>query len=212
MLCFSAYTSCSVSLAVKTSDETVLNRFDAFESRGLKCVYLYKTFLLLKPTICQCIYFSLIYSPRHLFCSLFANVSFLTLQAVAASRQMEATGYVETTSKDEEGVTDAFELCGLAAIGSKPRFASLVRRHAPHLKRHIHSSSHRSCNIMQVHIYTHDKTHVLYPRESSRVVRTRGPQPCCLLGIDTRDCDFKVVLRTLVHHRSETIKLAVFHI
>lgn len=69
-------------------------------------------------------------------------------QAIAACRQMEATGYVETSSKEEEGVTDAFELCGLAALGSKPRFASLVRRHAPHLKRHLHAPQHRSCNIM----------------------------------------------------------------
>lgn len=73
---------------------------------------------------------------------------FLVFQAIAACRQMEAAGYVETSAKDEIGVTDSFELCGLAALGSKPRFASLVRRHAPHLKRHIHTQQHRSCNIM----------------------------------------------------------------
>lgn len=74
--------------------------------------------------------------------------SMFIFQAIAACRQMEATGYVETTSQNEEGVTDAFELCGLAALGNKPRFSSLVRRHAPHLKRHLHAPQHRSCIVM----------------------------------------------------------------
>ncbi|XP_054716229.1 rho-related GTP-binding protein RhoE-like [Uloborus diversus] len=70
-------------------------------------------------------------------------------QAVAVSRQIGATGYIETSAKNEEGINDAFELCGLAVFGGKSRFSSLVRRHAPHLKRHIHSSTqHRSCNVM----------------------------------------------------------------
>ncbi|KAG8183640.1 hypothetical protein JTE90_005628 [Oedothorax gibbosus] len=69
-------------------------------------------------------------------------------QALSVNRQIGSTGYVETSSKTEEGVTDVFELCALAALG-KPRFASLVRKHAPHLRRHLRTHhSHRSCNIM----------------------------------------------------------------
>ncbi|KAF8771570.1 Rho-related GTP-binding protein RhoE like protein [Argiope bruennichi] len=69
-------------------------------------------------------------------------------QATSISRQMNATGYVETSAKTEEGVTDAFELCALAALG-KSRFASLVRRHAPHLKKHLRTHhQHKSCIIM----------------------------------------------------------------
>ncbi|KFM58299.1 Rho-related GTP-binding protein RhoE, partial [Stegodyphus mimosarum] len=70
-------------------------------------------------------------------------------QAMAACRQMSATGYVETSAKEEIGVTDAFELTALSALGGKPRFASLVRRHAPHLKRHLRPhQQHRTCVVM----------------------------------------------------------------
>ncbi|GIY97036.1 rho-related GTP-binding protein RhoE, partial [Caerostris extrusa] len=69
-------------------------------------------------------------------------------QAMTISRKMNATGYIETSAKVEEGVTDAFELSALAALG-KSRFASLVRRHAPHLKKHLRTHhQHRSCSIM----------------------------------------------------------------
>lgn len=119
-----------------------------------------------------------------LFAAYLLSYIFCLFQAIAASRQMEATGYVETSSKIEEGVTDAFELCGLAAIGSKPRFASLVRRHAPHLKRHIHTPHHRSCSIM----WKKDICSTLIFTN----LKLTCPQPCCLLSIDTRDCDLMV--------------------
>ncbi|XP_015917477.1 rho-related GTP-binding protein RhoN isoform X2 [Parasteatoda tepidariorum] len=67
-------------------------------------------------------------------------------QAAAVARQMNASAYVETSAKDELGVTDAFELSALAGLG-KSRFSSLVRRHAPHLKRHVRLSQQK-CLIM----------------------------------------------------------------